>query len=347
MLAYAFHSLKGNGYTDLSYEEFKNVQDLYAAILAKGIHNQVRRGINKDYISRIDTQNTLRGKSNISDIIKMMTQRSNRVVCNFDEFSENTYINQILKSTTKYLSKLDEVKPDRKKSLKRILVYFNCVDDIEFTSIKWNLVRYRKNDGTNRMLLNLCYLSSQEQILNEEIGNRKVFNIFDDQRMHRLFERFVLEYYRKHFPQFKPRSTYISWKVDDGCTDFLPLMKTDILISHKDYSLIIDTKYYTRMLQENVLFNRKTFHSSNLYQIFTYVKNMDPLRLGKVTGMLLYAKTEDEQVQKKFYKLNGNDIVVNAIDLDKKFSDICNALDSIIYDWIDSSNCNAEKSRYS
>ena len=46
-----------------------------------------------------------------------------------------------------------------------------------------------------------------------------------------------------------------------------------------------------------VQFNKHTLHSANIYQIFTYVKNKEyELREmdHTVSGMLLYAKTDEE-----------------------------------------------------
>ena len=42
-------------------------------------------------------------------------------------------------------------------------------------------------------------------------------------------------------------------------------------------------------------FDKKTYHSGNMYQIFTYVKNKAyEDNTKEVSGMLLYAKTDEE-----------------------------------------------------
>lgn len=78
-----------------------------------------------------------------------------------------------------------------------------------------------------------------------------------------------------------------------------------------------------------------TLHSGNLYQIFTYVKNKEAELSGtdhtepKVSGMLLYAKT-DEQVQPDhIYHMSGNKISVRTLDLNQDFSEIARQLDGI------------------
>jgi 5-methylcytosine-specific restriction enzyme subunit McrC len=50
MLAYAFGVLNESGYRSVSDEEFEYVYDLLAAILAKGIGHQIKRGLGREYI---------------------------------------------------------------------------------------------------------------------------------------------------------------------------------------------------------------------------------------------------------------------------------------------------------
>lgn len=55
-------------------------------------------------------------------------------------------------------------------------------------------------------------------------------------------------------------------------------------------------EYYSIMLHYNQMFNSNTLHSNNMYQIFTYVKNKDIKHDGSVSGVLLYAKTKEEEM---------------------------------------------------
>lgn len=45
MLAYAFQVLNEQGYKNIATEEFDNTAELCAAILARGISTQVKRGL--------------------------------------------------------------------------------------------------------------------------------------------------------------------------------------------------------------------------------------------------------------------------------------------------------------
>ncbi len=67
MLAYAFQVLNEQGYKNIATEEFDNTAELCAAILARGISTQVKRGLGKEYIPQTEALSSLRGKLDISE----------------------------------------------------------------------------------------------------------------------------------------------------------------------------------------------------------------------------------------------------------------------------------------
>lgn len=82
--------------------------------------------------------------------------------------------------------------------------------------------------------------------------------------------------------------------------------------------MIIDAKYYSRTTQ--VQYDKHTLHSNNLYQIFTYVKNKEAELTAKnepheVSGMLLYAKTDEDVYPEHEYQMSGNRIAVRTLVL--------------------------------
>ncbi|MDO4807391.1 MAG: 5-methylcytosine-specific restriction endonuclease system specificity protein McrC, partial [Coriobacteriales bacterium] len=81
-------------------------------------------------------------------------------------------------------------------------------------------------------------------------------------------------------------------------------------------------------------FDKRSVHSGNLYQIFTYVKNKeaDLTRAGvphEVSGMLLYARTDEDVQPDGVYQMSGNQISVKTLDLDAPFDEIRAQLDEI------------------
>lgn len=328
MLSYAFQLLNEQGYKKLATEDFDNAGDLCAAILIRGITYQLKRGLGREYIYETDTISAIRGKIEITESIKNQSMIRSQMVCTYDEFSINSPLNQIIKSTVMLLLKAD-ISRTRKKELRKLMVYFDDVSVVDVRSINW-AINYNRNNQTYRLLITICYLVVKGLLQSKSDGSVKMMDFLDEQRMCRLYEKFILEYYKKHYPQIRTAASQIEWALDDGISAMLPTMQSDIMLSYKkgdiDKTLIIDAKYYAHTTQ--VQYDVHTLHSNNLYQIFTYVKNK-ATKGGEVSGMLLYAKTDEEIYPNNEYQMSGNKIMVRTLDLNCDFEKISRQLNAI------------------
>ncbi|NCB44020.1 MAG: 5-methylcytosine-specific restriction endonuclease system specificity protein McrC [Clostridia bacterium] len=332
MLAYAFQVLLAGGYKDIENEEFDHLHNLLAAILAKGIANQIKRGLGREYLATVDMLNTPRGKIDISASVKMENHLKKRLVCHYDEYSKNTYINQVLKTIAFLLLRSNDVKMEQKKALQRVLLFFHEVELLNPKKIQWSNIKYHRNNATYRMLIEICKMAQESLLPTEQEGPRRLRQ-FEEEYMPRLFEKFVLEYYRKHYPKGEPSRTRIRWRIEDGDEKTLPTMNTDITLEYDGKTLIIDTKYYNKILIANPLHNKLTIHAGNMYQIFSYVMNEAAQSNSSVSGLLLYAKTDEEICPDNSYTILGNRISVKTLDLNQDFPSIQEQLDKIIKDW--------------
>lgn len=332
MLSYAFQVLKEQGYKSLETEQFHNMGELCAAILYKGISIQLKRGLGKEYIPETETLSTLRGKIDFSDSIKTNVMHKQQLTCSFEEFTENSLMNRIIKTTMLVLLRSD-ISRDQKRGLRKLLVFFAGIEQMDVHSINWHF-QYNRNNQNYRLLIGICNLVLKGLLQTNTEGSSKLMDFLDERRMYRLFEKFILEYYRKEIPQIKANSSQVDWQLDDNFDEMLPIMQTDIMLSHRDKTLIIDAKYYSRTTQSQ--HNAQTIHSANLYQIFAYVKNKEAELTGaphEVSGMLLYAKTDDNFLPDRTYRMSGNKISVRTLDLDCNFPAIKEQLNSITQEY--------------
>ena len=328
MLSYAFQTLQAENYKDLATENFHNTAELCAAILDKGIGIQLKHGLRRDYVSKSESLSTLQGKLNISESIKTQTMLKKQMICTYDEFSTNIQFNQIIKSTVLLLLKAN-ITNSRKKSLRKLLLFFSDVNEIDLHFVNWNQ-QYNRSNQNYQMLIGMCYLVYKGLLTTQNNGTTKLMDFFDGQRMCRLYEKFLLEYYRKEHPELTANASQIAWQLDDTENQMLPRMQTDIMLSKNNNILIIDAKYYSHMTQQQ--YGIHTLHSNNLYQIFTYVKNKEfELRNYEhtVSGMLLYAQTDEDIIPNNTYHMSGNQISDLALDLKQEFSKISRTLDDI------------------
>ena len=144
MLSYAFQVLNEQGYKKLATEEFDNAAELCAAILAKGISIQLKRGLGQEYLTQNEPMSTLRGKIDISESLKTQSVLKNQMICTYDEFSVNSYMNRIIKSTMDLLLHSD-ISKTWKKELRKLMVFFLDVDKINLHTIDWHL-QYNRNN---------------------------------------------------------------------------------------------------------------------------------------------------------------------------------------------------------
>lgn len=329
MLSYSFSVLNEQGYKSIATEKFDNIAELMAAILVKGIATQLKRGLQKEYIGRTEELSLLRGKIDVSESVKTQTMLKSQMVCSYDEFSVNGLMNRILKSTVYLLLKSD-ISAKRKKELKKLMVFFADVELIDLNIVNWN-IQYNRTNQTYQMMISICYLVVKGLLQTNSYGNTKLMDFIDEQRMCYLYEKFILQYYKKEFPQLSVNASRISWQLDNGEDTLLPIMQSDISLQKDNTVLIIDAKYYSHTTQ--VKYDKHSLHSNNLYQIFTYVKNKDyELRQQKheVSGMLLYAKTDEDIQPNNVYQMSGNQISVKTLDLNLPFSDISRQLNDIV-----------------
>lgn len=241
------------------------------------------------------------------------------------------YINRQEELPVMLLLRNARVKTEYKDDLKKKMLFFSNVDMLEPASIKWSVIRFQRNNQTYRMLISICQLIIEGMLITTDAGDYKLATFVDEQRMCRLYEKFILEYYSKHFPELSVSVSQIPWSVDDGIGTMLPVMQSDIHLQKGNTVLIIDAKYYSHTTQTQ--YDKHTIHSNNMYQIFTYVKNRD-YDFGdeehKVSGMLLYAKTEEEIQPDNVYQMHGNQITVRTLDLNLPFEKIAEQLNAIV-----------------
>lgn len=335
MLVYAFKVLQQKNYKDMETVRFDNAQNLFAAILAQGIGQQLKQGLYKEYIDQKGDLSVLHGKISFPGTIRNQIAHRQQLHCEYDELSENNLLNRIIKTTALILIGSNEVKKEYRQRLRNEMLFFSSIGEVEPSSIRWSDLRFHRNNQTYFMLIGICRLVLNSMLQTEDDGSYKLAAFEDSQEMSHLYEKFLLEYYRREHQELKASASQIRWALDDGLQASLPIMQSDIMLQRGNSVLIIDAKYYAHNMQ--VQYNKRTIHSGNMYQIYTYVKNkeFELEKSGephKVSGMLLYAKTVDIIQPDSVFQMHGNQITVRTLDLYQPFEKIKQSLDGIAAD---------------
>lgn len=332
MLCYAFQDLREQNAVSVNPEEFENIQQLMAEIIIRGVSYQLKKGLLNNYEICEEELSFIRGKINIADTVNSGSLNRRKLVCSYDEYTENTQMNRILKSVMLLLIRSDEVKIKQAEELRKLVRYFSNISGINLFCVRWDSLVFNRNHGEYRLLMSVCRFICENMLHSTEDGDVRLMS-FTDEKLNLLYEKFILNYYIRHYPKLKPASSQIKWAIE-GDTGKLPQMQSDIMLTNGEKRLIIDAKFYSHSTQ--VHYDKDSFHSHNLYQIFTYVKNEAVNYKGAVSGMLLYARTKDSTIPNEGaeFNMSGNSISVKSLDLSGDFESIEKQLNKIIEDYL-------------
>jgi 5-methylcytosine-specific restriction enzyme subunit McrC len=149
--------------------------------------------------------------------------------------------------------------------------------------------------------------------------------------MARLFEHFVRNFLSVERRDITVHSEEVRWiasSEQDDSLSFLPSMRTDITVRDKDRTIVIDTKFYQNTFQS--YYDKKSIHSDNLYQLMTYLRNMEARQGADAAaeGMLLYPVTS-EPVDLS-YVIQGHKVRLRTIDLSQEWRNIAADMTKLI-----------------
>ena len=328
MLSYAFRALTKSEFNRIETESFANIYDMYSSILIKATETLLKRGMHKEYLYIERPTSTPRGKLLLMESIKQQSLYNNKLVCGYDVFTENIPLNQMIKATL-FLLLSKPISIESKKRIKTLLLYFSEVNLIGLHMLDWNRC-YAAKDIRWNMVVSICKMIQNEHKKKKKSGCEEFADFSDEQQLSALFERFVREYFRKEYPQLNTSSPIVRWKLDSPENEYLPNMHTDVVLSTEDNVLVIDTKFYSQIMHNR--YGKKIIRPDHMYQIYSYVKNMMSHEAwsGKtVSGMLLYAKTDEGIDIDKKYDMDGNRIYVKTLDLNLPFADITKQMGQI------------------
>ncbi len=194
----------------------------------------------------------------------------------------------------------------------------SCLDvcDIWLERSAFARVQLNRNNAYYDLLMKVAELAF-DCLLPEPRGSGFAFHdvMRDERKMARVFEDFVRNFYRSEQSEFAVEPLAIFWDAVrlSGAAGRLPNMRVDVFLRSNDRRIIIDTKYYANALQS--YHHTESFHSGNLYQLFSYLKNAagrDP-SFSAAEGMLLYPRAGTELDER--FDIQGHIVAIATVDL--------------------------------
>jgi 5-methylcytosine-specific restriction enzyme subunit McrC len=323
LLCYAWNKLEESEVVDVSSVNGTSLVDLFAKVLAGGTHHLIRRGFDRGYLAFAEETPRIRGKLDFSSSLKKNLLARGQARCEYEELDYNVLHNRILKTTLERLSLAEGLDARLREEVREVLRWLRQVENVRLSSQLFRRVQLHRNNLYYAFLLNVCELIYDQLLVDEHSGHGRFRNFLRDEgRMNRLFQSFVYNFYKLEQREYKVAAPRIYWQAlptTDEAANYLPVMQTDVCLTKHDRKIILDCKYYRESLQRGQY--KRTVHSGDLYQIFSYVKNKE-LEEGweHCEGILLYPAVN--QNLNLSYDIQGHRIRVMTIDLNQAWQNI-------------------------
>jgi 5-methylcytosine-specific restriction enzyme subunit McrC len=312
-------------------EDSPSLLGLLARILADATQTLFRRNLARTFRLHRQTLRGIRGRIDFGESLKRLEFESGRAHCRFSELSVDTLRNRILRSTLDRLARdprVDHADPAKAAELRsKLLSLLRSMEGVRLTSISGSVfsqLQLGRNDLDYVLPMTICELIYRLELPVEDAGDYALVALMKDEiRFNQLFERFVRNFWRTHLAGYSVASERLEW-FDELGNPLVPFMWTDITLSghappHR--RVVVDTKFYKSALSVGA-FGKPTFHSENLYQLYTYLRTQehrsDAHRVAE--GLLLYPTTDGDLEEAMM--VQNHVIRIATVDLARPWAEV-------------------------
>lgn len=266
----------------------------------------VKKGIKSDYVALEENLKFLKGKLNINEQIKRNSIHKERFYVGYSEFLSDIKINQIIKTTLKFLYKKSNSSKNQQK-IRELLFIFDEVSMCEdYKNFFVKLVINRQVKYYEQTLL-WCKIFLLGNSFTPHKGDDLAFALLFD--MNALFESYVGNFIKKKLPGtiLQHQEKYLIEKPRKF------RLKPDIFLEGK---FIADTKW--KIIRQDINESEKKYKISqaDLYQLYAYGKKYE---CGKL--YLIYPKIDGaKQESMKFEYEKDMQLEILYFDLENDSS---------------------------
>lgn len=343
ILMYAIDEMRHIKLRDIDNEDFKALNDLYASIINTSMQFVLNSGVLQEYNRIGDTSASPRGKLDVAKSIANGCYRQGKIKCNYFRLDVDTEVNRVIRLAMRILLvNCEDISKENISNLKIVDSYMSKVTMITPREVDFREIDTSLLSNEYKTAFYMSKLIIEEYITEDGESGRRIIETEDTDRMNRIFEKFVRNYYKYHYKSRKIRVGSKELETEQTKGTMFNKYKTDITIENLNNNkvLIIDTKWYKEILNE-----REKINTDNETQVRNYIFTYDNEYSGDDTvlsGVLLYAKPS---VQVDIEKLEGAEkkvgrrhcagkLYVRVIELDKDFDTITKKLDSIYEEFV-------------
>ncbi|MBP7496113.1 MAG: hypothetical protein KA792_00410 [Bacteroidales bacterium] len=296
-------------YTNIDNFKNQNILKFYITIFIKALEAEGPKGLYNEYITYEDNLNKLKGRYLVNEDSKYNLIKT-KIYCQYDEFTENNYLNQIFAFTIHKLRAFSK-NEENKKRLASLSLLFVDVDLKDFSSININpYYTFNRNNERFKKTYDIAIFILKKLSIYFDYRNKKFFSFIFN--MNELFEMFI----GKLIKETLPREFTVKLQSKSKLGEFK--IKPDIIIFKYDKPiLIIDTKYKKITAQKDIT-------TCDLYQIYAYGMSYPDWINNRRNVMLLYPKHLIENLIISSQRLGNIEFEETIVNLKVEHIDIKN-----------------------
>ena len=281
--------------------------EIFISMFLCELETIVKKGIKSDYITLEDNLKFLKGKLNINEQIKRNSIHKEQFYVEYSEFLSDIKINQIIKTTLKFLYKKSNSSKNQQK-IRELLFMFDEVSTCgDYKNFFTNYTINRQAKHYEQALL-WCKIFLLGNTFTPHKGDDLAFALLFD--MNALFESYVGNFIEKKIP-----GTILQHKVKyliEEPRDFG--LKPDIFLEGK---FIADTKW--KIIRQDNKENERKYKISqaDLYQLYAYGKKYEcgelyliyPKINGAKQEIMKFEYEKDMQLEILYFDLENDKLI--------------------------------------
>ena len=281
--------------------------EILAKLYMDNLMTQLQKGIYCDYIFKEENLNTLKGKLFLKSHIVNNYANKSRVYCRYDNYSEDNFLNKVLKSAcTILVSKVnnESISNEIKKTLGR----FNAVKDCVINKENLEKFRFNRNNERYKKSYDFAKLIISNASSKNTYGSKDGFSIIYE--MNILYEEYIGKLVSKIWNgksrrvKLQDKGKYLLINTISGRKNIA--LRPDIVLYENNIPyIIIDTKWKSITYNE-----RLNYKQGDIYQMYAYVNSYKESK----KCILLYPKI-DNDIEYPIWRLDNDDKFIEIMDI--------------------------------
>ena len=251
----------------------RDLLELLARLFADRLLAAVRRGLPRRYIAHEDDLPVLRGRLNVTRQVTHLAVRPDRLACRYDELSEDTPLNRVLKAAVTRLARLVRA-PANIRSLAELAARFEAVSDSPYPLRE--AVRLDRTNTAFHDLHRMACLFLDDEWQSTKSGAADGFALLFP--MNELFEKFVGRCLKR---ALAPRAVHLQRRGRCALSDDrggLFETRPDMVAETLEGPVVLDTKW--KELERGGDNERKLgVKEGDVYQMLAYARAWDATRV--------------------------------------------------------------------